>query len=36
VVSGAEILKTASFPRGVYIVAIQNDRQEILKRKIIL
>jgi hypothetical protein len=36
VMSDAEILETASFPRGVYIVAIRNDKQEILKRKVVL
>ncbi|MDR2621347.1 MAG: T9SS type A sorting domain-containing protein [Dysgonamonadaceae bacterium] len=35
VAADTEILETASFPRGVYIVAV-NDRQEILKRKIVL
>jgi hypothetical protein len=34
--SEVEILKTASFPRGVYIVTLRNDRQEILKRKVVL
>jgi predicted outer membrane repeat protein len=33
--SDAEILKTASFPHGAYIVVIK-DKQEILKRKVVL
>ncbi|MDR1222118.1 MAG: T9SS type A sorting domain-containing protein [Tannerella sp.] len=36
VTSDAEILETASFPRGVYIVSLWNDKQEILKRKVVL
>jgi hypothetical protein len=34
--SEVETLRTATFPRGVYIVTLRNDRQEILKRKVVL
>jgi hypothetical protein len=34
--SGEEILKTASLPRGVYIVAIQNGQGESLRGKVAL
>jgi hypothetical protein len=34
--SNEEILKTSSLPRGVYILAVRNDKGEILKRKVVL
>jgi hypothetical protein len=36
VTSKEEILKTSGLPRGVYILAVRNDKGEILKRKVVL
>jgi hypothetical protein len=35
-VSDVEILKTASFPRSIYIVVVNGDKKEILKQKVVL
>jgi hypothetical protein len=36
VTSNEEILKTSGFARGVYILAVRNDKGEVLKRKVVL
>jgi hypothetical protein len=36
VASGAEVLQTASFPRSVYIVVVNNEKQVILRQKVVL
>jgi hypothetical protein len=36
VTSDTEILKTAAFPRSVYIVVVNKDKGEILRQKIVL
>jgi hypothetical protein len=36
VTSSVETLKTASLPKSVYIVVVNNDKQEILRKKVVL
>jgi hypothetical protein len=36
VTSNEKILKTSGLPRGVYILAVRNDKGEVLKRKVVL
>jgi hypothetical protein len=36
VTSNEEILKTSGLPHGVYILAVRNDKGEILKKKVVL